>query len=69
MKYDKLFILCIVFKIYQKQYIITWMDIIFINTENSKANKSNRFRLYFTNKLDLRGNKAISLANFSIYYM
>ena len=45
------------------------MDTIFINTENSKANKSNRFRLYFTNKLDLRGNKAISLANFSIYYM
>ena len=36
------------------------MDTIFINTENSKANESNRFRLYFTNKLDLRRNKTIS---------
>ena len=45
------------------------MDTIFINTENSKTNESNRFRLYFTNKLDLRRNKTISLAHFSIYYM
>ena len=42
------------------------MDTIFINTENSKTNESNR--LYFTNKLDLRSNKTISLANLSIYY-
>ena len=44
------------------------MDTIFINTENGKTNKSNRFRLYFTNKLDLRRNKTISLAYLSIYY-
>ena len=44
------------------------MDTIFINTENSKTNESNRFRLYFTNKLDLRRNKAIALANLSFYY-
>ena len=36
------------------------MDTIFINTENSKTNESHRFRLYFTNKLDLRRNKTIS---------
>ena len=45
------------------------MDTIFINTENVKTSESNRFRLYFTNKLDLRSNKTISLANLSIYYM
>ena len=44
------------------------MDIIFINTENGKTNESNRFRLYFTDKLDLRRNKTIALANLSIYY-
>ena len=44
------------------------MDTIFVSTENPKTNESNRFRLYFTNKLDLRSNKTISLANLSIYY-
>ena len=44
------------------------MDTIFKNTENSKTNESHRFRLYLTNKLDLRRNKTISLANLSIYY-
>ena len=44
------------------------MDTIFINTENSKTNEPHRFRLYFPNKLDLRRNKTISSANFSIYY-
>ena len=39
-----------------------------MDTENSKTINSNRFRLYFTNKLDLRGNKAVSLSNFSMYY-
>ena len=38
------------------------------NTENSKTSESNRFRLYFTDKLDLRRNKRIALANLSIYY-
>ena len=44
------------------------MEIIFINTKNSKTNESNRFRFYFTDKLDLKGNKTIALANLSIYY-
>ena len=44
------------------------MDTIFINIENGTTNESNRFRLYFTDKLDLRRTKAISLANLSIYY-
>ena len=44
------------------------METIFINTENAKTVQSNRFRLYFTNRLDLRSNKTISLANLSIYY-
>ena len=39
-----------------------------MNTKNSKTNESNRFRLYFTDKLDLRGNKTIGLTNLSIYY-
>ena len=45
------------------------MDTIFINTENSKTNEPHRFRFYFTNKLGLRKNKIISLANLSIYHM
>ena len=40
-----------------------------MNTKNSKTNESNRFRLYFTDKLDLRGNKTIALADLSIYYI
>ena len=44
------------------------MDIIFINTENGKTNESNRFRLYFTEKLDLRSRKTITLADFPTYY-
>ena len=44
------------------------MDTIFINTENAKINEPHRIRLYFTNKLDLRRKKTISLANLSIYY-
>ena len=44
------------------------METIFVNTKNSKTNESNRFRLYITGKLDLRGNKTIALANLSMYY-
>ena len=47
------------------------MEILFLDTENSKATDSNRFRLYFINKLDLRGNKTVSICQFvnlSIYY-
>ena len=39
-----------------------------MNTKNSKTNESNRFRLYFTDKLDLRRNKTIAVTNLSIYY-
>ena len=34
-----------------------------MNTKNSKTSESNRSRLYFTDKLDFRGNKTIALAN------
>ena len=30
---------------------------IFMSTENSKTSDPNRFRLYFRDKIDLRGNK------------
>ena len=44
------------------------MEIFFMDTKNSKTTDSNRFRLYFTIKLDLRRNKTIPLSNLSIYY-
>ena len=44
------------------------MSNIFMSTENSKTNDSNRFRLYFTDKIDLRGNKTIALSDLSIHY-
>ena len=37
-------------------------------TKSSKTNESNKFRLYFTDKLNLKNNKTISLANLSIYF-
>ena len=43
------------------------METIFISTENSKTTDFNRFKLYFTEKMDLRGNKTIVLADLSIY--
>ena len=46
------------------------MKAIFMNTENSKTDKSHIFRLNLSGKLDLKNcNKNIALANFSIYYM
>ena len=45
------------------------METIFMNTSNSKENKSNRFVYQFTEKLNLKNpNKNIALANLSIYY-
>ena len=45
------------------------METIFINTSNSKANKSNEFLYNFIDKLDLKNpNKNMALANLSIYY-
>ena len=43
------------------------MSNIFMSTENSKTNDPNIFRLYFTDKIDLRRNKKIALSDFSIH--
>ena len=45
------------------------MDIIFMNSENSRTSKPHILILKLTNKLDLRiGKKVIALSNLSIYY-
>ena len=46
------------------------MKKIFMNTENSKTNESNKFIYQFTDKFNLKipNNKNIGLANLSIYY-
>ena len=45
------------------------MDIIFLNSENSKTSKPHVLLLKLTNKLDLRiGERIIVLSNLSIYY-
>ena len=44
------------------------MSNIFMSTENSNTNDLNRFRPYFTDKIDLRGNKKIALSDLSIHY-
>ena len=45
------------------------METIFINTKNSKASESHRFKLDLTDKLNLKNpNKNMALANLSIYY-
>ena len=44
------------------------MSNIFMSTENSKTSDPNRFRLYFTDKVDLWGNKKIALSDLSIHY-
>ena len=45
------------------------MDIIFMNSENSKTPKPHVLVLKLTNKLDLRmAKKIIALSNLSIYY-
>ena len=45
------------------------METIFMNTENSKTSKPNRFKLDLTDKLNLKNsNKNMALANLSIYY-
>ena len=40
------------------------MDTTFINTKNSKATEPHRFRLYFTDKLDLRKKQDSSFSQF-----
>ena len=45
------------------------METIFINTENSKANEPEKFKLTLADKLSLKdSNKNMALANLSIYY-
>ena len=46
------------------------METIFMNTENSKTNESNKFIYQFTDKRNLKtpNNKNIGLVNLSIYY-
>ena len=46
------------------------METIFMNIENSKTNKSNKFIFQFTDKLNLKtqNNKNIVLVNLSIYH-
>ena len=44
------------------------MSNIIISTENSKTVDPNIFKLYFTDKIDLKGNKKIALSNLSIHY-
>ena len=46
------------------------MEIVFMNTENSTTNKSNKFSYDFTDKLNFENsNKNIVLVNLSIYYI
>ena len=46
------------------------METIFMNTENSKTNESNKFIYQFTDKLNIKNpnNKNIGLVNLSTYY-
>ena len=44
------------------------METIFMNTENSNTNESNKFIYQFTDKLRIPNNKNIGLLNLSIYY-
>ena len=45
------------------------VETIFMNTENSKTNESQRFRLDLTDKLNLKNpKKNMALVNLSIYY-
>ena len=39
-----------------------------MSTENSKTSDPNRFRLYFTDKVDLTGNEKIALSDLSVHY-
>ena len=45
------------------------METTFMNSENSKTNESQRFKLHLTDKLNLKDpKKNMALANLSIYY-
>ena len=72
-KLGKSCILCGVKKTYKKylrkfdQHYLN-METIFMNTENSKTNESNKFIYQFTDKPNLKNpHKNIGLVNLSIY--
>ena len=45
------------------------METTFMNTENSKTNKSHKFAINFSQRLDIRSSdKVVTLQNLSIYY-
>ena len=45
------------------------MDVIFMNSENSKTSKPHILKLKLTDKLDLQiGEKVVALSNLSVYY-
>ena len=45
------------------------METFFMNTRNSKTNKSNKFTSYLIDKLNLKNpNENMALANLIIYY-
>ena len=44
------------------------MSNTFMSTENSKTSDPNIFRLYITDKIDLRRNKKVALSDLSIHY-
>ena len=45
------------------------MEMMFLNTENSKTNQPHKFVLNSSQRLDLRSsNKHVALQNLSIYY-
>ena len=45
------------------------MSDILRSTKKAKTDDSYRFRLYFTDKIDLRGNQKIALSDLSIHYI
>ena len=60
------------YKKYLKQFDQHYfnMETIFLNTENSNTNESNKFIYQFTDKPNLKNsnNKNVGLVNLSIYY-
>ena len=64
---DNLILILILILIIGTIHIII-MEIIFMNTENSKTNESHRFKLDLADKLNLKNpKKNIALVNLSIY--
>ena len=69
-KLDNYCILCTDKKKLSKNIYKILVETIFLNTENTKTNESNKFIYEFTDKLSLKNpnNKNIGLINLGIYY-